>query len=105
MRDKVSFKMSTTKYASRFKDAFLCTNSKVPKMIITEVAKYLQRSKYCLRTWLNRYEYDQNVDDLLERDCTKNFSRKQVSRIKEIFINNPSLTLRAGKKKLIYVSL
>ena len=54
-------------YAKRFEAVFLCTHPKGPLMSYTAAAKYIKKSKWFVKKWVERYKAKKTVDDLPER--------------------------------------
>ena len=50
-------------YAKRFEAVFLCTNPKGPLMSYTAAAKYIKKSKWFVKKWVERYKANKTVDE------------------------------------------
>jgi len=90
----------SAKYASRYEAVFLCTHPKGPKMSQSAAAKYMRKSKTFVQKWIQRYKVAKNVDDLPERGSIGKVDKKDEKKIVNLFLRNPSLTLRQGQAKL-----
>lgn len=94
------FSKMSTAYASRFEAVFLCSHPKGPKMTQAAAAKYMQKSKQFVSKWVNRFKEVKNVDDFPNRGSVGAMSEKDEKMICDLFLKNPTLTLREGASKL-----
>lgn len=73
---------------------------KGPKMSVVSAAKYLHRSKTFVKKWITRYKINQNIDDLPERDTKRATAVRTDRTIINLFMKNPTLTLKQGQQRL-----
>lgn len=87
-------------YASRFEAVFLCTHPRGPKLSIPAAARYMQKSVAFVRKWVRRWRETGTVDDLPQRGLTRTTTVREDRAIVALFLGAPSLTLRAGQRRL-----
>jgi len=86
----------SAKYATCYEIVFLCSHSKDSKISQSAPAKYMGKSKQFMQKWVRRYKATKNVD-LPKRGSIEKFKKKDNKMIANLFLRNPSLTLRQGQ--------
>lgn len=88
-------------FKKRFEVVFLVSHPKGPKMSVRQVAKYTKSSVSFVNKWTKRYKECGNVDDEPSKGNKRTNPKKVDNAICQLFIKNPTLSLRQAKQMLI----